>query len=293
MGARVPAAATVLGILFGMALPAAPARAHGALENPGSRATGCEPGRGADRASAACRAAARLSGAALAEWDELRVPNVRGRDREMIPDGELCSAGIERFRGLDLPRADWPATRLTAGARHTFRYRVSIPHRGGLRLYVTRDGYRPTRPLTWASLEAKPFLEVTDPPRRNGAYVFAGRLPRGKTGRHVIYTVWQTSDTPDTYYSCSDITFSAARTRPADRGATPARTGGATAPGGRTPGGQVPGTSASPVAATSEEKPPQNTELLVVAGGIAGLVLLLSIGGAVAAVRRMRIHREL
>ncbi len=67
-----------------------------------------------------------MSGAALAEWDELRVPDVRGRDRQMIPDGELCSAGIERFHGLDLPRADWPATRFTAAARHTFRYRVSI-----------------------------------------------------------------------------------------------------------------------------------------------------------------------
>lgn len=117
----------MLGILLGTALPAAPAGAHGALENPASRATGCEPGRGAERSSTACRAAAKVSGAALAEWDELRVPNVNGRDRRMIPDGELCSAGIERFRGLDLPRADWPATRLTAAARHTFRYRVSIP----------------------------------------------------------------------------------------------------------------------------------------------------------------------
>lgn len=34
-----------------------------------------------------------------------------------------------------------------------------------------------------------------------------GRLPAGKTGRQLIYTIWQNSDTPDTYYSCSDVIF--------------------------------------------------------------------------------------
>jgi predicted carbohydrate-binding protein with CBM5 and CBM33 domain len=289
VGARVPATATVLGIVLGMVVPAAPARAHGAMENPASRATGCEPGRGAARASAACRAAAKVSGAALAQWDELRVPDVNGRDRQMIPDGRLCSAGLQRFGGLDLPRADWPATRLTPAARHTFRYRVSIPHRGSLRLYVTRDGYRPTRRLTWAALEAKPFLEVKDPPRRNGAYTFAGRLPRGKTGRHVIYTVWQTSDTPDTYYSCSDVTFTAPRKRPASHSPTPARTEA----GAATPSERPPDASASPVAGTSPAKPGQDTRLLVAAGSAAALVLILGAGGTVVTIRRKRLRRGL
>ncbi|WP_218005060.1 lytic polysaccharide monooxygenase auxiliary activity family 9 protein [Actinomadura macra] len=282
----MPAAVAALGILLGAAVPATPARAHGALENPASRAIGCEPGRGAVRASAACRAAGRVSGAALAEWDELRVPDVRGRDRQMIPDGRLCSAGIERFRGLDLPRADWPATRLTATGSHTFRYRVSIPHRGSFRMYVTRDGYRPTQPLTWSGLEAEPFLQVRDPPRRNGAYVFSGRLPRGKTGRHLIYTIWQTSDTPDTYYSCADVTF-AGRGRPAERRPAPVRTEDGAAPATRPPG-----TSATPVANTSVAKPAEKTGLPLMAGGIAGLALLLATGGAVAVIRRMRARRE-
>jgi chitin-binding protein len=205
----------------------------------------------------------------------------------MIPDGELCSAGIERFHGLDLPRADWPATRLTAAARHTFRYRVSIPHRGSFRLYVTRDGYRPTRPLTWSALESKPFLEVRDPPRRDGAYVFAGRLPRGKTGRHEIYAIWQTSDTPDTYYSCADVTFAAGGERGPHTGRAYASSGNGAAPSSR-----APAISASPVAGTSAAKPAHHTDWLVAAGCIAGLVLILTVGGTVAAIRRMRIHRE-
>ncbi|TDD60820.1 lytic polysaccharide monooxygenase auxiliary activity family 9 protein, partial [Actinomadura rubrisoli] len=206
-------AARTLAVLAGLGLitaaVAAPAGAHGALQSPVSRSVVCDPERASAR-SGACRAAAGLSGPALAEWDELRVPNVRGRDRQVIPDGKLCSAGISRFKGLDLARPDWPVTKLSAAARHTFGYRVSIPHRGSLRLYVTRDGYRPTQRLTWSALEPKPFLEVKDPPRRGGAYVFTGRLPRGKSGRHLIYTIWQTSDTPDTYYSCSDVVFGAA-----------------------------------------------------------------------------------
>ena len=128
----------------------------------------------------------------------------------MIPDGRLCSGGLDAFRGLDLARSDWPATTLTAGDRFTFRYRQRIPHRGTFRLYVTRTGYNPARALRWSDIAAKPFLSVTDPPLRGDAYVFAGRLPQGRTGRQLILSIWQNSDTPDTYYSCSDVVFKAA-----------------------------------------------------------------------------------
>lgn len=191
------------------ALGARPAAAHGALTTPLSRAAACGPESSRTAGSAACRAAIAASGGrAFTDWDNLRVAGVDGRDREKIPDGKLCSGGLDRYRGLDLARADWPATKLRAGTRFTFRYRTTIPHRGSFRLYVTRDGYRPTRPLRWSDLEAKPFLVVTDPPVKGGAYVFTGTLPRAKTGRHLIYTIWQNSSTPDTYYSCSDVVFS-------------------------------------------------------------------------------------
>jgi len=181
---------------------AGPAAAHGALQNPISRAAACGPEGGAKARSAACRAA-RPRG----DWDNLRLAGVRGRDRQVIPDGRLCSAGLPAYRGLDLARTDWPATRLTAGADFTFKYRGTIPHKGTFRLYVTKPGYDPSKPLRWSDLEAKPFLKVTDPEFRDGSYVFRGRLPKNRTGRHLIYTVWQNSDTPDTYYSCSDVIF--------------------------------------------------------------------------------------
>ncbi|GHJ09992.1 hypothetical protein TPA0907_43590 [Micromonospora humidisoli] len=189
-------------------LDAAPAAAHGAPTSPLSRSAACGP-EGPHVSTPACLAAV-SAGAALREWDNIRVYGVNGRDRERIPDGELCSGGLSAYRGLDLARADWPATELTAGARYTFRYRGTIPHKGTFRLYTTRPGYDPRTPLRWADLDRIPFLSVTDPPLRDGSYQIPGRLPAGLTGRHLIYTVWQNSDTPDTYYSCSDVLFSPA-----------------------------------------------------------------------------------
>ncbi|WP_089156748.1 lytic polysaccharide monooxygenase auxiliary activity family 9 protein, partial [Micromonospora sp. NBS 11-29] len=202
-------------------LTAVPASAHGAPTSPLSRAAACGPDGGRAQ-TPACRAAA-AAGAAVREWDNIRVARIDGRDRERIPDGELCSGGLSAYRGLDLPRTDWPATTLTAGARHTFRYRTTIPHEGTFRFYVTTRSYAPQRRLTWADVETDPFLEVTDPPIRNGAYEMPGRLPTGRTGRHIIYVIWQNSSTQDTYYSCSDVIFRAAASGAGGkRSATPA-----------------------------------------------------------------------
>ncbi len=217
-------AAMPVAVLAVLALPAVPASAHGATSLPSSRAFECGPLGGAAAKSAACRAADTASGgpSAFTAWDNLRVPNVNGQDRQKIPDGKLCSGGLTAFRGLDLARADWPTTSLAAGARFAFQYRTTIPHQGSFRLYVTKDGYAPAQPLRWADLEAAPFATVTDPPVRNGAYVFTATLPAHKSGRHLIYAIWQTTSTPDTYYSCSDVVFTAAPAAATPAAATPA-----------------------------------------------------------------------
>jgi chitin-binding protein len=208
---RILATATAVAAapLLSLAVAAGPAHAHGATGDPMSRAMACGPEGGARAGTAACRAARAVGGADLRAWDNLRVAGVAGRDRRVIPDGRLCSGGLDAYRGLDLARADWPATRLPAGAAYTFTYRGTIGHRGTFRMYVTRAGYDPARPLRWADLEAEPFLTAVDPVLRDGAYRIEGRLPARRTGRHLVYTVWQTSNTPDTYYSCSDVDFTA------------------------------------------------------------------------------------
>lgn len=37
----------------------------------------------------------------------MRIGDAVYRHRELIPDGELCSAGNEAFAGLDPARTDW------------------------------------------------------------------------------------------------------------------------------------------------------------------------------------------
>ncbi|MFF2848351.1 lytic polysaccharide monooxygenase [Streptomyces sp. NPDC058001] len=186
---------------------AGPAAAHGAPTDPVSRTVACSTEGGAAARSAACRAAVAAGGNAFADWDNLRVADVGGRDRQAVPDGRLCGGGLDAFRGLDLARADWPSTRLAPGAALTFTYRSTIAHTGTFELYLTRNGYDPTRPLTWSDLTSKPFATAVDPPLVNGAYRIRAKLPSDRTGRQVLYTIWRNSSTPDTYYSCSDVVF--------------------------------------------------------------------------------------
>ncbi|MEU5285389.1 lytic polysaccharide monooxygenase [Streptomyces sp. NPDC020755] len=187
-------------------LASAPAVAHGSLTDPVSRVSACFAEGPESPESAACRAAVAAGGTqALYDWNGVNIANAAGKHRELIPDGKLCSAANDKFKGLDLPRADWPATAMSAG-EHTFRFRATAPHRGSFELYLTKPGYDPTKPLAWSDLEAKPFAEATDPALENGSYVFDGTVPE-RSGRQLVYTVWQRSDSPEAFYACSDVTF--------------------------------------------------------------------------------------
>ncbi|MEW2573982.1 lytic polysaccharide monooxygenase [Streptomyces sp. NPDC047070] len=188
------------------ALAAAPAVAHGSMTDPVSRVAGCFAEGPENPKSAACKAAVAAGGTqALYDWNGVNIANAAGKSKQIIPDGKLCSAGNDKFKGLDLARADWPATQLTSGNR-TFRYKGTAPHKGSFELYVTKDGYDPAKPLKWSDLESTPFLKVTDPKLENGDYVFSGVVPV-KSGRHLIYSIWQRSDSPEAFYTCSDVVF--------------------------------------------------------------------------------------
>ncbi|MCB5912280.1 lytic polysaccharide monooxygenase auxiliary activity family 9 protein [Streptomyces pinistramenti] len=187
-------------------LSAAPAAAHGSMADPVSRVSACFAEGPESPRSAACKAAVQAGGAqAFYDWNEVNIPDAGGRSKEIIPDGRLCSAGRDKYKGLDLPRADWPASPLTAGP-HTFRYKATAPHKGTFQLYLTKRGYDPAKPLTWSDLESTPFAEATNPELRNGDYVFDGKVPARK-GRQLVFSIWQRSDSPEAFYSCSDVVF--------------------------------------------------------------------------------------
>ena len=205
---RKAAGVAVLGFapLVLTTVAASPAAAHGSMSSPVSRVSACFAEGPESPTSAACKAAVKASGAqAFYDWNEVNIPDAAGKHRDIIPDGELCSAGREKYRGLDLPREDWPASKLSSG-QHTFEYEATAPHEGSFALYITKDGYDPSTPLKWSDLESKPFAKVKDPELKGGKYLIEGKVPK-KSGRHLVYAVWQRSDSPEAFYSCSDVTF--------------------------------------------------------------------------------------
>ncbi|MEG3629213.1 lytic polysaccharide monooxygenase auxiliary activity family 9 protein [Streptomyces poriticola] len=189
------------------ALSAAPASAHGSMGDPVSRVAQCYAEGPESPQSAACRAAVAAGGTqALYDWNGIRIGNAAGKHQELIPDGKLCSANDEQFKGMDLARADWPATSVSSGS-HTFKYRVTAPHKGTFTVYLTKPGYDPAEPLGWGDLDlANPVATATDPAASGGFYTFSGSLPE-RSGKHLLYAVWQRSDSPEAFYSCSDVTF--------------------------------------------------------------------------------------
>ncbi|TQK42961.1 chitin-binding protein [Streptomyces sp. SLBN-118] len=295
---RTAAAAALVGVVpFVLTVATAgAAQAHGAPTDPVSRVAACSS-QGVQRASAACRAAIAVNGgSAFEDWDNLRVAGVRGRDRQFIPDGQLCSAGLDAFKGLDLPRTDWPATPLTAGSAFTLTYRSTIPHEGTFSLYLTKQSYDPAQPLTWDDLQSVPFAKATDPELRGGSYRISGRLPDGLTGRHVLYTIWRNSSTPDTYYSCSDVVMAdpeepddSAQGGPEPSVAPPADTSPATLPPSRPPTGEASPTGvpvggqqavqppAEPVGRSATAAAERENDSAVIVGGAASVLALFAV----------------
>jgi len=207
-GRHVIVAATAVGglaVAF-FVLPSNDAQAHGTMQSPPSRTYTC---RFLDNPEApstdACKAAVAARGTQpVYDWNEVNLPDVAGRHREIIPDGRLCSAGRDKYRGFDLARADWPATRIPAGGSYTFRMLGTAPHMGTVDLYLTRNGYDPSQPLRWSDLDSRPFVSIRTSHDSHG-YQATAPLPMGRTGRHLIYAIWQRTDSPEAFYSCSDV----------------------------------------------------------------------------------------
>jgi predicted carbohydrate-binding protein with CBM5 and CBM33 domain len=276
------AAALVAGgcaVAAGLA-PALPAFAHGAPVQPISRTAACAGG-----------------------GSHLRVPNVDGKDRQVIPDGKLCSGNLPAFKGLDLARTDWPSTTLTAGGTVNVVYKAPIPHDGSFRIYLTKQGYDPAKPLKWSDLSTKPIF-TADPKISNGAYHMSGKLPSDRSGRHILYTIWQTTSTPDTYYSCSDLVIKAA----AGTAAAPKTKKSVAPTHSAKPLASLPVVAAPPVKTaepSASTVPDTRTTLLSAAGDddqialgrqimTAGLIVLAGVtaGFAFLRVRRMRAAQE-
>lgn len=193
------------------------ASAHGALSTPVSRISACYAEGPENPHSQVCKDLVADSGTQpLYDWNEVNIANADGQSRTIIPDGHLCSADRDKYRALDWARTDWPATPVQAG-QTTVSFRVTAPHRGVMTLYITKQGYDPAQPLKWSDLDSTPIATYTTAASSPGSYTFPATLP-ARTGRQLIYQVWQRTDSPEAFYGCADVVFG--QTAQAARAAT-------------------------------------------------------------------------
>ena len=211
---------------------------HGSMLVPESRVYYCRFSDNPENPThPACAAAVQQAGDSqfLYDWNGIRQGDANSDHQAVVPDGELCSGGGSEFSGLDLPRSDWAATVVPNEGTFEFVYHVTAPHdTKDLLFFVTPEGWDPTQPLTWEDLDyvdepgnpddpVDPFCHLTsataepypqDPAVEN-VYRMVCPMPN-RTGRHVIYHVWQRIDSPEAFYACIDVELQATSTIFAD-----------------------------------------------------------------------------
>ena len=202
-------AALVVAPILAVVLPAAPVAAHGTLSSPASRVYTCRFKENPENpTSAACRAAVAAGGTQpFYDWNEVSRLDAGGRSREIIPDGQLCGAGRDKYRGLNLARSDWPATQISPG-NLTVTYHATAPHaNSNFEFLITRPGYNPNTPLKWSDLVSIRTFNNQNPTTFTNWTI---PIPQ-RTGRHVLFSLWQrVVGSQEAFYTCSDVTFGAA-----------------------------------------------------------------------------------
>ncbi|HEL4235206.1 TPA: lytic polysaccharide monooxygenase [Stenotrophomonas maltophilia] len=200
-------AVLALSVVAGVAISGG-AFAHGTLSKPSSRVYSCYQGNPENPTNPACAAAKAIGGAQpFYDWAGVNQANANGNHQAVVPDGELCSGGNSKYRGLDLNRSDWPTSPIRADSRgrYTFEFKAPAPHATReWKFYVTRDGWQPGSPLRWADLQE--FCTLGNVPLSGDVYKLDCPLPE-RSGQHIIYNTWQRSDSGEAFYTCADVRF--------------------------------------------------------------------------------------
>lgn len=230
---RVAAVAAGAVVLLTTAL-AGSASAHGNVVDPPSRNYGCHDRWGTNHQAPEmatqdpmCHQAWQADPSAMWNWNGLFREGVAGNHEAAIPNGQLCSAGRSnsgRYNALDAV-GDWKAKAI--GNNFSIRLFDQASHGADyIRVYVTKQGFDPiTEPLGWDDLELTGQIGNTPAsrwdPATGGVAISVPASAPGRTGRHMVYTIWQASHLDQSYYLCSDVTFSGGSTNPPTTPPTP------------------------------------------------------------------------
>jgi lytic cellulose monooxygenase (C4-dehydrogenating) len=249
--------------------PASPAAAHGSTVDPASRNYGCWLRWGSDfqnpnmaTLDPMCYQAWQYNTTAMWNWNGLYREGVAGNHQAAVPDGQLCSAGHTgdgRYNSMDAI-GDWKATNVS----NSFSVKLWDQAMHGadyIRVYVTKQGFNPlTQPLGWGNLELLSTVPNTPaaqwtPESAGGVSIKIPVTAPGRTGRHMVYTIWQASHSDQSYYFCADVNFGG--TTPTSAPATTRPPVTSAAPTTRAPVTSAPVTTRAPVtSAAATTRPP-------------------------------------
>jgi chitin-binding protein len=188
------------------------ASAHGSTADPLSRNYGCWQRWGSDFQNPAmaqedpmCWQAWQDNTNAMWNWNGLYREGTGGNFQAFIPDNQLCSAGRSeggRYASMDTP-GPWKTSRI--GSNFTVDVLDQAYHGADyLQVYVTRQGYNAqTDALDWGDLERVASTGRYAPANHYTVNVSAP----GRSGHHVVYTIWKASHADQIYFFCSDVTF--------------------------------------------------------------------------------------
>ncbi|MGW1059742.1 lytic polysaccharide monooxygenase auxiliary activity family 9 protein [Micromonospora rubida] len=219
LAAWLLAVGTVVALLLTTAL-ANSVSAHGSVVDPASRNYGCWQRWGSDfqnpnmaTLDPMCWQAWQADPNAMWNWNGLFREGVAGNHQAAIPDGQLCSAGHTssgRYNALDTVGA-WKTSPVTNSFRIKF-YDQASHGADYIRVYVTKQGFNAlTKPLAWSDLELAGQIGNTPAsqwtPEAQGVSIQVPANAPGRTGRHIVYTIWQASHLDQSYYLCSDVDF--------------------------------------------------------------------------------------
>lgn len=177
------------------------AQAHGSTQVPASRTFSC---RFEQPDNPMCAQAWDQNEQALFDWMEVNIANADDRHRELIPDGQLCSAGRDKYAAFNEP-GDWPLTQLRPDANGQFEvvFTNTAPHATAYyRFFITRPGFDArTDLLNWADLT---LVHDSGPLPAAPENRFTMDLP-DRDQPAILYVIWQRSDSPEAFYACSDV----------------------------------------------------------------------------------------
>ncbi|HEU5111065.1 MAG TPA: lytic polysaccharide monooxygenase [Micromonosporaceae bacterium] len=197
------------------------ASAHGNIQFPASRNQACLDRWGTNHLAPEmqsqdpmCYQAWQADPNAMWNWNGNLRDGVGGTPAAIqagTPNGQICSNGraqAPRYNSLDAV-GNWQATNV--GSSFTARIFDQASHGADFfRFYVTRQGFNPiTTAPGWSDLElvatvpntpASQWQQVTSGVQLNVPISFSGR-----SGRHILVSIWQASHADQVYIWCSDI----------------------------------------------------------------------------------------